>query len=239
MSIVKKTKVGIANKGSGVEALRRSAKADSLRPRMHDHEEVTLVLDVSASMAGNVRKSSGWGSYGEVVAGGPRRIDALYDASLAFIRACSPRSKVGAIAFDDRAEILAPPTFTHGAVAADLGRLGLGGGTDFAVGIQAAIGLLTSPPSGAEPASLKRIVLMTDGDDRPRDRNALPRVIQHAVELGIIIDCVSFGGASQSTLSDIAARTGGVVKNASNADELVKAFKQLEAGARGLLGKGK
>jgi len=230
--IVKKTRVGgLVGKGTGVNALRRAAKADE---RTRSKESVFLVLDVSGSMAERIGGGSTL-NYGGVTRGGDRKIDALHHAATAFVDACSSRSQVGVITFDDKCQVLQDLTVHRHMLKSALDSMAIGYGTHIGDGLALALDRLRHAR-----AEIERIILMTDGDDRNRENpSALDDAIATAATRGVIVDCVAFGdNADTKTLDEISRKTGGVVKDARSADELVKAFKQLEAGARGLLGKG-
>lgn len=110
-----------------------------------------------------------------------------------------------------------------------------GEGTCFEAGISAALDMLDLH----EASRIRRIVFMTDGaDGMHTGKDAWEACLARLTRSGVILDAVGFGQVEEDVLRELAARTGGVYRYAANGEELVREFKMLDAGTRGLLGSG-
>jgi uncharacterized protein with von Willebrand factor type A (vWA) domain len=110
------------------------------------------------------------------------------------------------------------------------------GGTQFAPCIRSALNQIASHKWGA----IKRIIFMSDGEDLGVPE-MLWSVVNECVAAKVIIDTVMFGSSpdGEKTLRKMAEMTGGVFCLAKDAASLRRTFLSLEAGARGLLTRGK
>lgn len=245
---IEKPSKGIVRKSSGLSALRGQISGAEAAAIPAD-ESLVLVLDVSPSMGEPTIRPTIYNPYPPP---SPTKIEVLREAALTLVTRCAQgRSQIGLVEFGGFARV-------HEVISLDLvklgksvgtiagGRTGLDsywsgfiGGTNLVGGLHTAWGLLA--PTNTR---IKRIVLMTDGGDNSLVGGMeptlaqLPTMQQTLKEGNCIVDCVAFGDDADKELLARIAGTTGVVKNANNAEELVKAFAQLEAGARGLLTKG-
>lgn len=182
-------------------------------------ESLVLVIDGSASMSTSDEPS------------GVTKWNAAREACRELVGA-SLMSAVGLVVFDER--ILG--SHAVGTQASDIVGALAGmrprGGTCFANGLELGKVHLDT----AAPRPVRRIILLSDGyDGYHSGRVHFERVMDSLVEGKVIVDTVGFGDADEEHLRMIATRTGGVYRHARDAKSLVREFKQLEAGVRGLL----
>ncbi len=218
----------IVKTGKGLAGLAKAVSNDKQYKRAGVQEALVIAIDCSGSMAFPVEAGSM-----------TTKAMASFQAAEALVKACSMMSAVGAVAFSDAIPVHEVADISHdreGLVAAIRGFMKYQGGTVFYTALDAAEEAIEKF-GGTE---VKRMILLTDGQDWPEFRPQLLTRLDRFREKKIIIDCVAFGAdADHAYLKMISDRTSGVVKGASDAAALVKAFLSLEAGTRGLLGKGK
>jgi Ca-activated chloride channel family protein len=160
----------------------------------------------------------------------PNRLAAAKQAANTFLEAIPDRVKVGAVAFNQRAEVLQSPTRDHDAVREALGTVKAAGSTATGDAITAALRNL----DGKAPAA---IVLLSDGKS-VRGGDPL-EAAQAAKERKIPIYTVALGTAQGTingdepvppdpeTLSRIAELTGGKAFTAADVDSLDQVYERL------------
>ena len=181
---------------------------------------VMLVLDVSASMRAT-----------DVA---PSRMQAAVEAATDFVDDLPERLRVGLVAFDTSARVVATPTIDHQAVADGLARLRPGTGTAAGEGIITALDLLTG--SGEAGA----IVLLSDGV------TTVGRSVEDAVaaarEQSVPVTTIAFGTddgtvevagrivpvpADPVTMEAVADATGGQFFTAATGDQLRSVYEDI------------
>jgi Ca-activated chloride channel family protein len=160
----------------------------------------------------------------------PNRLAAAKQAANTFLEAIPDRVKVGAVAFNQRAEVLQSPTRDHDAVREALSTVKAAGSTATGDAITAALRNL----DGKAPAA---IVLLSDGKS-VRGSDPL-EAAQAAKERKIPIYTVALGTAQgtingdepvppdPATLSRIAELTGGKAFTAADVDSLDQVYERL------------
>lgn len=181
---------------------------------------VMLVLDVSASMRATDVS--------------PSRMQAAVEAATDFVDDLPERLRVGLVAFDTSARVVATPTIDHQAVADGLARLRPGTGTAAGEGIITALDLLTG--SGEVGA----IVLLSDGV------TTVGRSVEDAVaaarEQSVPVTTIAFGTddgtveiagriipvpADPVTMEAVADATGGQFFTAASGDQLRSVYEDI------------
>lgn len=214
------TKLAIIKKTSNLaSAIASDAKAKGGTPI--SSERLVICLDCSASMKSEIR-------------GSPSKMHAAIQASEGLIERCNFAARVGAVAFSDNIHKVVSTNEPRHLLREALRRFhDYDGGTVFFLALDEARKRITL--EGAD-AALKRIIFLSDGEDYSEGRAALEKVLDDCVRDKVIVDTVAFGeGAGRELLQHIAQKTGGVMKDAKDAGDLVKQFLALEAGVRGLL----
>jgi len=160
----------------------------------------------------------------------PNRLAAAKQAANTFLEAIPDRVKVGAVAFNQRAEVLQSPTRDHDAVREALSTVKAAGSTATGDAITAALRNL----DGKAPAA---IVLLSDGKS-VRGSDPL-EAAQAAKQRKIPIYTVALGTAQGTingdepvppdpeTLSRIAELTGGKAFTAADVDSLDQVYERL------------
>jgi Ca-activated chloride channel homolog len=159
----------------------------------------------------------------------PTRLAAAKRAAETFLGAVPDRVQVGAVAFNDKAEVLQSPTRDHDAVREALQPVRAVGRTAIGDALKAALGSL----EGNAPAA---IVLLSDGDS-VRGSDPL-EVARQARERGIPVSTVALGTDSGTIngkpavsdprlLGEIARTTGGRAYTAEDADALDQVYERL------------
>jgi Ca-activated chloride channel family protein len=217
----------LVKKSSG--GLAAAVKADAQARRVNVQESLVLVVDCSGSMGVPVdnRPSS------------MTKAKAAAEAASALIKASSPLSAIGAVAFSDIVHETVPIGHDRRKLVSAIQEFNrFSGGTFFYHAMVEAEKLIIAH-SHASDAKVKRIILLSDGQDAYEYRSHLEGLLETFMGSKILVDTVAFGAdADLASLESIAKRTGGVMKEAKDAASLTKAFLALEAGVRGLLGKG-
>lgn len=110
-----------------------------------------------------------------------------------------------------------------------------GMGTDFTCAINAGLDLLAMH----EGRELKRMILMTDGRDGCHSgMRRYEEMLSRLGRSGVVLDTVGFGDVDPDQLERLAKLGGGTFHRSASVTAFVKEVKCLEAGARGLLGRG-
>ncbi len=224
--LIKRDKKG----GSALDRLRRQK---GIQKRIDDgtvkiagkQEALVIALDASASMTGTSDPRDPYGR--------PKWSAAC--KATADLVSLSRASSIGVVVFDHTVLGELPVGTASDEIRHYLSAMGPKHGTCFVTGLEAGRRLIESGPT----KTVRRIILLSDGyDGAHRGGSALDVELIYLAEASVIVDTVGFGDADEVKLRMIAERTGGVYKHANDAAELVREFKQLEAGVRGLLGGG-
>jgi Ca-activated chloride channel family protein len=175
----------------------------------------------------------------------PNRLEAARQASFAFLKTVPAKVRVGAIAFNHGAQVLANPTVDHDAVRTALSGVRAAGSTATGDAIETALRLIRgSRKQGAKPPPAA-IVLLSDGKSvrgtdplKAADDARAARVPIYTVALGTAsgtIESRSPSGAIRQvpvppdpqTLSAVARRSGGKAFTASDAEKLKEVYEKL------------
>lgn len=185
--------------------------------------DVVLVIDVSRSMMG-------------------RRLRAAKQACRAFLDELGDGPRTGLVSFHTQARIEVPVTGDRAEVRRAVERLDIRGGTDVAVGLDAAAGLLHGGATTgigtlgvrAEDSARRAILLLTDGQTR-REGHAI-RLAGRLAESGIEIVPVGLPGADRGFLEAIATgdRTDLMTSTATLADAFRGIARELAVQEGGL-----
>jgi Ca-activated chloride channel family protein len=168
----------------------------------------------------------------------PDRLTAARTAAARFLDRVPRRVRVGAVAFDHRADVLEAPTTDRAPVRAAITALRPSGGTATGEALAAAVDLVRRGSGDPPPAA---IVLLSDGAST-HGRDPLP-VAREAGRLGIPVYTVALGtpdgtlvgsdGVSRpvppdpETLRAIARASGGQAFTAADADGLAAVYERL------------
>ena len=176
----------------------------------------------------------------------PDRFSAARAAADAFLSRLPEGARVGAVAFNDRATTLTPPTYDRAAVRRALAGLQPQGGTATGDGIDAALRAACAPPGRHGGA----IVLLSDGKAtegvdplQAARRAAAAGVPIYTVALGTkdgVVVVTDEQGRKKSipvppdpdALREIARVSGGRFVGAGDAERLVAAYERLGAAGR-------
>jgi Ca-activated chloride channel family protein len=207
-----------------------------------DHAStVMLAIDTSLSM--------------EATDVSPSRLQAAQEAARQFLTSMPAHTRVGLVAFDGNARVLAQPTEDHAAVASALDQLRLGEGTAIGSAVQTSLEAIraatnasgttttTTDTSGAAVPDAT-IVVLSDGETTvgvPNDTAA-----QEAAAAGIPVNTIAFGTDSgtvndpsgrpvsvpvnRPALARLAQQTSGQSLSAESATELNNVFAKLGQG---------
>ena|GEM_PF-1824863 len=154
---------------------------------------------------------------------GGERIEGAKLALHNFIQSMKHNERVGLLAFDDGAELLAPLSNQLGDVKHMIDVLDGNGGTNISGAFDQGLSVMESQPG-------ERILFMlSDGEDdhfsRPENRAA---IINRANAAGITIFAIGFASGYE-TLRDVAEATGGKYIAATGLDALLGSFEDIKA----------
>ncbi len=151
---------------------------------------IVFIIDHSGSM--------------EESSGGVAKVELAKEAAVRSLELLYPTDRVGVIAFDESASWVVPMTdlSNPAAVKSRVGTIRGGGGTDILAGVQAMAKVLPS-----DPASVKHVILLTDGGADP---TGIPELIKKLHdENGITLTTVGVGQDAASYLQHLADLGGG------------------------------
>jgi Ca-activated chloride channel family protein len=162
----------------------------------------------------------------------PSRLVAARRAAAKFVDDLPDKLRVGAIAFNQAAQVLQSPTRDHAAVRAALASVQAAGTTATGDALTAALRLVATQRAADKRRSPAAIVLISDGKSvRGGDPVA---VAAQARAAGVAIYTVALGTSSAgatapdpATLAQIAQRSGGRAFTAADAAELAQVYKHL------------
>lgn len=143
------------------------------------------------------------GSMGEA-SGGASKLELAKEAAIRSIELLNPNDRAGVIAFDDSASWVVPITDLSNpqSVINRIGSLRDGGGTDILAGLQAMANVLPD-----DPASVKHVILLTDGGANPA---GIPELVTQMNEaFGITLSTVGVGSDAAPYLANLAELGGG------------------------------
>jgi Ca-activated chloride channel homolog len=199
-----------------------AARPQAVMSRDVELATVMLVVDVSNSMNAT-----------DVA---PSRLGAAHEAVRTFLEEIPPRFRVGAVAFADRAELIAPPTTDRDAVIGALEATDTSQGTLIGDGLARALKALEADwrREGESPGA---VLLVSDGRDTgsrvPPDlaaaRAAYAGVPVYSVAIGDVAAAPTTGPRPPDVelLRRIAADAGGGSFLAPTADELRQVYRDL------------
>ena len=136
--------------------------------------------------------------------GGVTKLELAKEAAARSIDFLYPTDRVGVIAFDDSASWVVPMTDlgNPGQVTSAIGSIRSGGGTDIMAGIQAMAKVFPD-----DPATVKHVILLTDGGADPTGIPELVEKLYH--DHGITLSTVGVGNDAAPFLKDLAGIGGG------------------------------
>ena len=136
--------------------------------------------------------------------GGAMKLELAKEAAIRSVELLAPTDRVGVIAFDDSASWIVPiqdlgdPAKVQNAIAT----IRAGGGTDILAGLQAMASALPG-----DPASVKHVILLTDGGASPA---GIPELVTKLYQQdGITLSTVGVGQDAAPFLSNLAELGGG------------------------------
>lgn len=136
--------------------------------------------------------------------GGESKLELAKEAAARSVDLLFPTDRVGVIQFDDAAAWVVPMTDLNSpeSVKSAIGSIRIGGGTDILAGLQAMERVLPN-----DPATVKHVVLLTDGGADP---SGIPELVQKLyTENGITLSTVAVGRDAAPFLKDLAELGGG------------------------------
>lgn len=151
---------------------------------------MVFIIDHSGSMADT--------------SGGVQKVEIAKEATIRSLELLSPTDRVGVIAFDDSASWVVPISGmddVDGIIRA-VGTIRPDGGTDIMAGVQAMAAVLPG-----DPASVKHVILLTDGGADPSGIAEL--IARMYAEYGITVSTVGVGADAAPFLKDLAEAGGG------------------------------
>ncbi len=166
---------------------------------------LVLVLDRSTSMKGS-------------------RIVALQQATSEILQSLGEGDQVALVAFDDRAEVLVPPTrgSQRERLLAAIQRLTPQGGTEIYQGLQVGYQQLLRMH---RPDRLNRLLLITDGHTYG-DEAACLKLARQATDQGITIDALGIGSDwNDDFLDELTTLTGGTCQHIAKSSDLITALR--------------
>ena len=172
--------------------------------------DMCLVLDVSGSM-----RSAG-------------RLNALKNAVSVFLDELDGTQQdeiVSLCIYSSNASKIVPLTTNLDLIDNRVRRLGASGMTAIGRGIQVGQNSLLRDPLGRSFAA-KTMIVMTDGN---HNRGVSPlTAANNANRAGCVVHTITFsGGANQSLMRQVAARTGGIHLHANSNAQLIEAFRKI------------
>ena len=264
MSLVKKKTLSITKKGGGLSALREEVKRSEIVAHIPVQETLIVCLDESYSMKDSITRVRGHTS---LYSGrsGKTKIAAMRSAAQELVMSTTGASEMGIIGFSSRIRVICEPTRERKSLRDAVNSIEPTGQTNIRDALLKSGQFLSDSKSRVKRVILMTdgnetsqdtlrssggLRGMTEIADHPwLERHGL--LGAHSFELpsremadlfskeGWIIDTVAFGyDADMHLLDMLSTKTGGVKKSAKDASELIKAFKSLEAGTRGLLTQG-
>jgi len=153
--------------------------------------------------------------------GGVSKIELAKEAAIRSTDMLFPGDRVGVITFDENASWVVTPTplTEPESVIRAIGSIRSGGGTDIMAGLQ-----LMAKTLPDDPASLKHVILLTDGGADP---TGIPQLVERLYRQdGITLSTVGVGQDAASFLPDLARRAGGRYHFAADPGTIPRIFSE-------------
>ncbi len=153
--------------------------------------------------------------------GGVSKIELAKEAAIRSTEMLFPGDRVGVITFDENASWVVTPTTLSDpdSVMRAIGSIRSGGGTDILTGLQ-----LMAKTLPDDPASLKHVILLTDGGADP---TGIPQLVERLYkENGITLSTVGVGQDAAAFLPDLARRAGGRYHFAADPGTIPRIFSE-------------
>ncbi|MBQ8231838.1 MAG: VWA domain-containing protein [Lachnospiraceae bacterium] len=161
---------------------------------------VVLVVDRSGSMSGSP-------------------LEDTKKAVANFVKSVEDDIRIGLVAFDDRAEVVAPISDNRTPILQGINSIYDGGGTSIYLGLQQA-GIELEGESGK-----KIVILLSDGADG--DASRIDAVLEDLKRKNIYVYTIGFGGADTEYLSYIATSCGGKFIQADSSEVLGEIYSAI------------
>ena len=161
---------------------------------------VVLVVDRSGSMSGSP-------------------LEDTKKAVANFVKSVEDDIRIGLVAFDDRAEVIAPISDNRTPILQGINSIYDGGGTSIYLGLQQA-GIELEGESGK-----KIVILLSDGADG--DASRIDAVLEDLKRKNIYVYTIGFGGADTEYLSYIATSCGGKFIQADSSEVLGEIYSAI------------
>ena len=161
---------------------------------------VVLVVDRSGSMSGSP-------------------LEDTKKAVANFVKSVEDDIRIGLVAFDDRAEVIAPISDNRTPILQGINSIYDGGGTSIYLGLQQA-GVELEGESGK-----KIVILLSDGADG--DSGRIDAVLEELKRKNIYVYTIGFGGADTEYLSYIATSCGGKFIQADSSEVLGEIYSAI------------
>lgn len=161
---------------------------------------VVLVVDRSGSMSGSP-------------------LEDTKKAVANFVKSVEDDIRIGLVAFDDRAEVIAPISDNRTPILQGINSIYDGGGTSIYLGLQQA-GVELEGESGK-----KIVILLSDGADG--DSGRIEAVLEELKRKNIYVYTIGFGGADTEYLSYIATSCGGKFIQADSSEVLGEIYSAI------------
>jgi Ca-activated chloride channel homolog len=170
----------------------------------------------------------------------PTRLDAAKEAQSDFLDAVSEDTLVGAIAFNQRPEVIHSPTRDHDAVREAIEQIEIRGSTAVGEALDAALSMIEAARGNSPETAPAAIVLLSDGKS-VRGRDPLP-LADDALEAGVPVHTVSLGTdwgtitrdgqelrrpPDPESMQEIAERSGGRHFEIEDAERLSEVYEEL------------
>lgn len=167
----------------------------------------------------------------------PNRLDAARAAAYRFLDSVPDKVRVGAVVFNQRAQLLQVPSTDHKLIRQGLEELKAEGGTATGEGLALALAAARQPARPGSKPPPAAIILLADGkSSNGRDARVIAEQAKkvgipvHTVALGTGVGALPGGGtatADLESLRQIATVSGGTFSTASDAKELRSVYEEL------------
>lgn len=173
---------------------------DETEVEKDEEMSVVLVVDRSGSMSGSP-------------------LEDTKKAVANFVKSVQDDIRIGLVAFDDRAEVIAPVSDNRTSILQGINSIYDGGGTSIYLGLEQA-GIELEGESGK-----KIVILLSDGADG--DSSRIDQVLEDLKRKNIYVYTIGFGGADTEYLSYIATSCGGKFIQADSSEVLGEIYSAI------------